>query len=284
VTILEVKKAWSRTGADATTNDGQTFRLTIEEGYQITHSADATDIEIMSANDLPLITSKHPDCYAICKRIGPLSKLGPIYSIVGVGYEGQFGPGQLNDHPINKRPEYTWSDTTSNESIDSDWNGNPIITANGEPIQGGTMEIADQTLTVTRNFALFSPWVTHQYRHSVNSDAFASYPPGTARLVGFSATKEYSNDFEYWSVNARIQFRYPYNTTPARAWWLRVRHEGFQERKNGVIVRALDKRGDPEPRPVMLRLNGTRETNETLAYWLEFQRYQSLPYAALGLL
>ena len=78
-------------------------------------------------------------------------------------------------------------------------------TAAGEPINGVTMEIADQTLTITRNYALFSPWLTHQYRHSVNNDVFASYPPGTARLVGFSAAQQVSENgvWRYWKVNAQ---------------------------------------------------------------------------------
>lgn len=292
MTILEVKKAWSRSGANATTQDGQTLVVSFEEAYQITHSADATEMEIMSASGLPGIATRHPETYAICKRIGPLSRVSPIYSIVGVGYEGQFGPGQLTASPINKGPEYIWSDTTSNEPIDCDWDGKPIATKNGEPLRGLTMELADQTLTVTRNFALFSPWLTHQYRHSVNSDSFASYPAGTARLVGFSATREYSDTFAYWKVNAKIQFRYPYNVTPDKAWYARVRHEGYYERLtvDGVdrVVRAVDKNKEPVTNPVPLKEDGTRFTQEEIdrgeSYWLLFKRYQPLPYSALGLL
>lgn len=287
MTIVSVTKSWSRSSGTGSTTDGQTFTLQFTEGWQVVHSADATDTEILSASGLPLITSKHPHTYAICKKIGPISRLGPIYSIVGVDYDGEIGPGQgLNDNPINKQPEYTWSDTSTNEPIDQDWDGKPIVTVNGEAIHGVTMEIADQTLTVTRNYATFSPWLTHQYRHSVNSDNFASYPPGTAKLVGFSATKEVADSFQYWKVNARIQFRFPYNTTPAKAWYARVRHEGFYERitAGGKPTLAVDEVTKSfTSKPVLLKLDGTRETNSDNAIWLEFKRYQSLPYTALGL-
>jgi hypothetical protein len=35
--------------------------------------------------------------------------------------------------------------------------------------------------------------------------------------------------------------------------------------------------------PVLLKADGTKETDPAAAVWLEFKRYGSLPYAALGL-
>jgi hypothetical protein len=43
-------------------------------------------------------------------------------------------------------------------------------------------------------------------------------------------------DLEYYEVSAVVQFRYPYNTTPARAWWSRWRHEGFLERLGSTVT------------------------------------------------
>jgi hypothetical protein len=37
-------------------------------------------------------------------------------------------------------------------------------------------------------------------------------------------------------------------------------------------------------RPVLLKQDGTVETEKENAFWLEVQRYGSLPYNALGLL
>jgi hypothetical protein len=283
MTILDVKKGWSRTSSQGSSDDGQTYKLSFTEGWQVTHSADASELQILTAPGLPRLRSLYPGTFVPCTNIGPVSKVGPIFSIVMIQYEGEIGPNEMSDSPASKQPEYTWSDTSSNEPIDQDRDGNPIVNVNGEPITGVTMEIADQTLTVTRNYLDFSPWLTHQYRHSVNSDPFAGYPPGTARLVGFSATQEYALGFSYWKVNAKIQFRFPYNTTAEKAWYARVLHEGYYEKIGSELVRAVDDNKEPVAKPVLLKADGTRETDPNNAHWLEFKRYEPLPYSALGL-
>lgn len=284
--IVSVSKSWSRTSSQGSSSDGQNFSMSFTEGWQVVHSADATELEILNAPGLPQVRDFYPNTFVPCTSVGPTSKIGPILTMVIVQYDGEVGPQGAEDPPENKLPEYTWSDSTSSEAIDQDWDGKPIVTKNGEPINGVTMDIADQTLTITRNYTLFSPWLTHQYRHSVNSDTFASYPAGTARLVGFSATNQVSNNgaYTYWKVNAKVQFRYPYNTTAAKAWYARVRHEGFKEKVDGNIVRAVDDYGEPVTKPVLLKADGTRETDPDNAHWLEFKLYPALPYSALGLI
>jgi hypothetical protein len=230
MTINSVVKSWAESQSGYSSEDGKTIKLEFSTGYTVTHTYDTSEVEILTATGLPRVGDLYEGTFAICKKVGPVSKAGPFMSIVLVSYDGEAGPNGLNDNPLNKAPEYTWSDVTTSEPIDQDWDGRPIVTANGEPINGITMELADQTLTINKNFALFSPWITHKYRHSVNSDVFASYPAGTARMVGFSATNENANGFSYWKVNAKIQFRFPYNVLPEFAWYARARHEGFLER------------------------------------------------------
>lgn len=206
--------------------------------------------------------------------------------MVIVSYEGEVGPSSITDSPLNKIPEPVWEDVGSDAAIDSDWDGNPVVTANGEAIHGVTMEIADQVVTIKRNYALFSPWITHQYRHSTNSDSFYNYAAGTARLVGFSATPQKFTAATYWEVVARVQFRFPFRTTPAKAWYARVLHQGLMVKgADGKITRAIDPKTKNETAvPVLLKADGTKETNAANAVWLEFKRYNSLPYSVLGLL
>jgi len=283
VTISSVTRAWSRSSGQGTSDDGNKLTLSFSEGYQVVHTVDTTDLELLKASGLPLIGSLFPGTFAACKTIGPITRIGPIYSIVAVSYEGEVGPN-VDDSPINQPPVYKWTDTTSNEPIDQDWDGNPICTVLGEAIEGVTMDIADQSLSITRNYLLFSPWITHNYRHAVNSDPFANYAPGTARLISFSADSVSNEGFPYWVVNATIQFRFPYNTTPAKAWYARTRHEGYYVKVGNRIVRATDDNKEPTTKPVLLKADGTRELNPANAIWLEWKRYNSLPYSALGLL
>ncbi|AMV30915.1 hypothetical protein VN12_02285 [Pirellula sp. SH-Sr6A] len=284
MSVLSVTQMWSRSGGSASTTNGLDTNTSFTEGYQVVHTYDTTILEVLNATGIPTKGSFYPGTFATCRDVDA-TKVGPLMHIVVAQWEGEAGQFGVADSPVNQLPEIEWGDTVSNEPIDVDWDGNPIVTANGEPIKGATMEIADQTLSVSRNYAAFSPWLTHQYRHSVNSDTFAGYPPGTARLVGFSATfQQSSTSFIYWKVNARIQFRFPYNTTPDKAWYYRTRHEGFRVKIGSDIVRAVDKFQVPVTTPVLLKSDGTLETNPANAHFLEFKRYQSLPYSALGLL
>ena len=86
-------------------------------------------------------------------------------------------------------------------------------------------------------------------------------------------------------MTARIQFRYPYaNTTPAQAWYKRWRHEGLWENLGGIIQRARDNLGQEVTKPVLLKADGTKETDPDAALFIHSQVYGSLPYSGLGLL
>lgn len=358
MTINDVSRMWSRQSGQMESEDGRTFKISFSEGWQVSHSADATETEILTALGLPVWGSQYESTYAYCKKIGPSSRLGPCYSIVQFEYSGATGPSGSNDSPLNKRPTIKWKARRSTEAVDKDWWGRPIQTTNGETIQGVTMDLVDQTLTVERNFSFFSPHILNAYLHSFSSDEFASFSAGCAKLVDYGADLEFTDTFSYWKVNAVIDFRYPYNTIPSRAWHFRSRHEGMYERigsllsfsggagseagghavvnSSGVItavvvtsggkgytsapsvaaadgsgatftatitddrvssvavtaggtgyrtriVRAVDDNKEPTQTPVLLKLDGSRETNPNNALWIETQLYGALPYQALGL-
>ena len=281
--VLNVEKSWSRTGSSYGSQDGYTYTATFSEGYQVIHTIDTTEEQILFATGIPRVGDLYPGTFAICKKVGDVSKVGPLMSIVPVEYDGEVGPGGVVDNPLNHRPKYSWTDAVSNEPIDQDVDGKPICTVNGEPLEGVAMEVADLVLTVQRNFALFSPWLTHQYRHSVSSDTFVSFPAGTARLIAFSADSQDAATFSYWSVTAKIQFRLPYATTADKAWHARVCHKGFKVKVGSQIVPAEGGAGMLSTTPVFLKADGTLETNKDNAIWLYFPRYKPLPYNALGL-
>lgn len=361
MTIVSVDKMWSRDNGTVTSPDGKTRSASFREGWQVVHSVDATQIEVVSATGLPKIGDLYDTTdYIFCTNQNP-QRLGPIMTIVDIEYSGEIGPN--NTSPINTEPIVSWSDAQSTEAIDQDINRRAIVTANGEPITGLTKEVADQVVTINRKFSLFNPFLTSLYRDSVSSDAFMGYPAGTARMIRFAASNVIDNNFGYWDVTASIQFRMPYLTSYSHAWSKRVRHEGFYERigvaitfdntgstargavaaavvAGGVItgiylisggwdystgttvtitapagsgatatcsvnsttgtiqsitvtnggsgytskiVRAVDGHKEPTVKPVLLKSDGTRETNPANAVWLLVPVYSPLPYQALGL-
>lgn len=359
MTIVSVTKAWSKTGSSRGSEDFRNFTATFKEGYQVVHSVDASENEILSSIPVTL-GDYYPGSFAKCTKVGDVSKVGPIFSIVPVEFQGKSGPLGTTDNPLNAPAIIDWDHTTSTEPIDSDVNGMPIVTANGEQITGATMDICDTVLNIQKNFAVFTPWIQQVYLHSVNSDVFASWAPGLGRMKVLKAKEQKANGFSYFSVTASIHFRVPYNTTAERAWWGRSRHEGFYERpavctkitfsggggtgaaavpivdSSGVItgvfvtargsgytsapsvsasvgsgatftanlrgstgqvgsvtvtaggtgykgrVQRAQENGEPTVKPVLLKYDGTRETNPNNAVWIEIEKYKPLPYNALG--
>jgi len=69
-----------------------------------------------------------------------------------------------------------------------------------------------------------------------------------------------------------------------KAWYKRWRHEGLYVLAGGVIRRATDTLGQEVTKPVLLKVDGTQETDPDAAYFFHTQVYGSLPYASLGLI
>ena len=284
MTIQSITRSWSRSTGQVTTDNGYSFRASFSEGWQVVHTVDTNPTEMIDAVALT-VPDTYPGTFVPRKGFGQVQKIGPIYSIVPVNYEGEIGPASTADSPLNRIPEPSWEDVSSECAIDEDWDGNAITTANGELIHGLTMEISDQVVTVQRNYALFNPWLVTAYRHAVNSDFFFDYAPGTARLVGLSATPQLFNAATYWQVTARVQFRYPFRTTYEKAWYARTLHQGLKVKgADGIITHAVDpKTQNLSVIPVLLKADGTLKGPNDPPHYLEFKRYDSLPYAALGL-
>lgn len=286
---MEVTRMWSAYASNLTRSEKKRIRK-ITEGWQIVHATTDSKLEIEAAAGLPVIGELYPGrSFIYCESLD-FKPVSPILTIATANYSGEIGPAGETDSPLNKPPEISWSDVESDEPTDEDFNNQPIVNVNGEPIEGVTMKLADNVVTIKKNFLTFNPYGTAAYRHSVSSDTFLGYPPGTARLIRYSARQVALADDSYWEVTASIQFRLGIRTTNERAWWKRVRNEGYYEKvtdaftSQPILVQATDDNGKPMTRPVLLKSDGTREADPTQAYWLEFQVYDSLPYNSLGLL
>ena len=303
--IIEYSLMWSKPTTSASASDNfRKFQIKLQRAYQCVTSPDETESGVyngtdLQGNQLPQLGARfgldYPFAYADNISI---ERTSPILFIVTVDYTGELGPGDSNNenNPLFAPPRIDWDDVESEQEIDEDFDGNPIQTINGEPIEGVKALIPDQTVAIKRNMLLFNPYVQARYRRAVNSDIFLGWPPGTAKLMKLSASNVPNDQGGYWEVSAQIQFRYPYRTTPEKAWYSRVRHEGYYERVEAIgpgsptrIVRAVDANKEPVTKPVLLNARGFRipgvEPGEVqTAHWLEFKLYDSLPYSALGLL
>lgn len=284
MTVQTATKMWSRHDAGLQSERGQRFKANIREAYQVVCDATDTLRDVSNAPGLPSLGTLYPGFSQIRVTDMAPRQVSPIYWIVEVTYSGNYGPGGVTDSPLNERPQIRFGKIESDEPVDQDYNGAPIVTVNGESIEGVTKKISDVTISIQRNYAGIDLAATYQYLDSVNSDTFLGFAPGVVRLTDFSAEEVYSAEQGgYWRVNAGFQCRWPYNTTPQKAWWARVRHEGFMVNTGSVIQHAVVE-GQPVSKPVLLKSDGTIEPNKNNAIWLEFQLYQPLPYNALGLI
>jgi hypothetical protein len=289
-TVYEVTKMWSRTSSSATaTDNGRGFDISFREAYQVTHDPGTTLLEIYTSgvgpDFMPAINSTYAGTTSVFYDSASPTVVSPIMTIVEYSASGKFGPQGPDDNPLNQPPKIDWTDVETDEPIDVDFDGNPICTINGEPIEGVTTKLADQVVTIQRNYASFSPSVTSAYRRSVSSDQFLGYAAGTAKMIRFSAKEVRGEGLPaYFDVTASIQFRLPYRTTADKAWHARVLNQGFYIKSGSTIIRATDSNGEPTVKPVLLKADGTRETTPASATFLEFRRYGALPYNALGLL
>lgn len=279
MSVINWTQMWSKRGGSLSSEKksaiDQVWALT--EGFQVLAEI-GDDPEVIKIGLGIAIGDAHPTVAGVyVKTISP-EPVGPVFWQVIVSYEGVKSEFAL---------KVSWSDTTTTEPIDRDITGRAIMTVNGEPVEGLSMDVADQIVTIQRPFVSINTYGIAAYRRATNSDTFLGWPPGTARLVGYEASNQfaYGGIQEMWDVTARIQFRQPYaNTTAAQAWYKRWRHEGLYVSLGGIVQRARDAMGQEVTKPVLLKADGTQETDPDAAVFNHSQVYGSLPYSGLGLI
>jgi hypothetical protein len=277
---------WSKTTGSTESPDGRTVIVNRSRAFTCTLSpSDPIDIA-NTAPGLPLVNSIYPGTFFVVCRKLTITRLAPALAMIVADYSGEVGPNESGS-PIDSEVVITWRGAITDEAIDQDINGKPIVTQCGEPIDGITERIPDMVATIERNFITINVPAISAYLKSRSSDQFLGWPAGTARLMEWSASNVFVNGVAgFWKVSATIQFREPYNTTPAKAWYKRVRHEGLMVRATAGAQPqpAFDlKTKSIATRPILLKQDGTRETNPENAFWLEFETTRALPYSALGL-
>ena len=279
---------WSRQSGTAESPDGKQRIVTRQRAFTVViAAADAPD-ECFAASGLPLVGDVYPGTFFVICRNLSYQRISPILCVVTASYSGEIGQGDETSSPVANEVIVTWRNATTDEAIDQDFLGKPIVTKNNEPIEGITERIADQVATIERNFLSINMYAIRQYLRASNSDTFLDWPAGTARLMEYNATNVITDGVAgFWKVSATIQFREPYNTTADKAWYKRVRHEGFLVRDTSGDEPHIAwdaKTKTPVTKPILLKVDGTRETDPDAAVWLEFQTLGSLPYNSLGLI
>jgi len=239
MTVSSVTEMWSRRNGGYEAKDAVATKFVATTAYQVLHDADDDEDTILLDSALPRVHDPHPtkdgaECVKIRREPS-----GPIMSIVTVEWEGDAGDGGTGG-PLDQPPKWVWSNTITTEPVDTDADGVPLTNSNGELKEGFVKEVSDFTLSVQRNFQSINTYALVQYLDSVNSDAWGSpdsiWPAGTATLRTFTAERTLTNANAYYAVNAQIDFRVPYLTIPARAWWYRFRNDGLNVQSGSKVT------------------------------------------------
>lgn len=248
---------------------------------------------------IPADKSPHPYFHGLrCNNVS-VQRRGALHFEVAVSYESP--PYKEPDEngqeqgPLAQPTQINYFSITSEEAIEDDITGKPIVTKNGEPIEGLTRPISDLGIRLQKNFASFDPATFYLYSDCVNSDTFLGFPPGTLRIASIQAdeqfyTDEEGNEIIYFSIQVEIHARKPYQVPAAKSWYKRVRHEGYyikESNSSNKPVRALDNEGMPVSKPVLLDDEGFQlpipaNALTVTADYLLFEVFEQISFASMG--
>jgi hypothetical protein len=297
--VLSCARSWQGIGGSLDT-DGRKASANFQELYQVIHDATDNLVAIINGassigpNPLPRSGDLFDGTDSVFVTSIRPQAIGPIMTAFLVSYQGETGPGGFTNSADEIKAEYRIRSKVTQAEVDEDWEGRAIVTANDEPINGITRDIVDNVLTVKRKFITASAQLSALYAQSTNSDSFSVpgytdvWQPGQAKLVEYDLASSYGEiGSSLVEVTATIELRTPYRTTPDKAWYARVRHQGFVVKvdKGSLTfkVYATDDNKERVTTPVLLDADGYRVESVEDATWLEFQLYGELPYSLLGL-
>lgn len=286
-TVNPATLTWSGSSSTSTLNNNlRTLDYQPVEVYDVTCTPDAIDLDVYTAAGLPVPGQLYHNLPGVFAKGAKATCISPVLWKVAIEYTGFADPTGIQNSPLLIPALLGYDDVETEEEIDEDFDGNPIMTACFEPVRGIKSVFCDRVITIKKNWPVFNDYVASAYRRSVNSDTFLGWPPGTAKMMRLAAQQVKDS---YYEVTAVVQCRIPYRTTAAKAWYARWVHEGFWHKKligsgpEFQIVRALTE-GQPTEEKVLLDANGFRLPDGNTPVWKETKRYNSLPFNALGLL
>lgn len=222
------------------------------------------------------------DQYIIVQNT-PIRRESPISWLVAVNFgSDSFDPSDPTDpgNPLQEPTRVRFLTRKELLEVDEDVNGNAMVTANDEPVTGIRRAFRDLGVVLEKNFATFNPLAIYIYPGSVSTTTFMGFAPGVALCDDLTADPV-TGAFDYYKVRSVVLFRRPLRGTAARAWWDRVRHEGFMVRDiaAGPPKRATDDFGEYKAQKTLLDSDGVETST---AEWLEFENVKSEDLNGMG--
>jgi hypothetical protein len=281
--IVDMILKWS--GDEAEAAQSGTAQLI----WSITVSDPASDTA-ESVKSTATVPTEHPDDPLMFLTSFRVRRLSPIYFELEARYTKDVtGSAGLppTERPVKVTMPPSVSFITTEEPVDVDADGNPLRNVNGEGYDPPcTQEFNDLILTFEKNVASVDYLAYRAVKGSVSSDEFFGFEAGVSRCLDISAMPAQEGDVIFFKQKTVIAFREPLADTPVeKTWWRRNISEGYYEKIDGRIVRALDEDGDEMTRPVLLdNTTGVRIADPTLSQWKYSKKFREVDFADYGII
>lgn len=206
-----------------------------------------------------------------CKQ----NKDAPKMWEITVVYDNSVDPGQGSTNPLERQPIDEWDTEQYQRALEKDVNGRAIVTPAGQPFTPPlTFDDSRPILTYTRNEATYPQKIlTHQ--DAINSDQFLIFPPKTAK-VNIRAMKRWENDVKFYEVKYTFHFRWDgweREGLNSGTWFKLNASDDYQD-----VVKL-----EPGQLPLLLKQDGTVETNPDNASYSKFLGYRLVPFGPLNI-
>lgn len=285
---FDVREKWSASRSGVESKDGRTGSKYDDIVFDVLalNGAFASAELAKYAPGVPVVGAPHPrDAFMRCTN-KEASQIGPLHFEVIAHFEAQsFEP---NKNPLDEPPNVEIFTITTEEEADEDAEGKALVTAVGEPVTGLRREITDLGVNVDKNIPIWAAPQYESYIVATNSASFLGFPKGMVKISNLRTRNINADNFSYAVLSAQFIVRKPYNTTPEKAWYWRFRHQGFYYKGFEILgvpipVHAVDGNGERVTQPVLLKEDGTLETDPDNAHWIERPRYDEADFNNLNL-
>lgn len=162
---------------------------------------------------VPAMWDSHPYDGWLFVKSKDVKTLGATLFEVTCKYDCQVnsipGEEQVPLSPLMEPPEISFSSAGSNDPIDTDAEGLPIVNSAGEaydpPI---TTDHSDTILRITRNELTYDDAAAAAFRDAVNNDVFLGFPAGHVKCTVFTADQMRAAGLIYYRVRYEFRIRY----------------------------------------------------------------------------
>lgn len=214
----DVRKLWSQKDftIDALQGFGSTeyYSVTADTTAELNDDRAVADAVGSNGIQVPALNTSHPanrDLRVAYKSAGP----GLTERIISVRY--QYAPGGIqftpNDNPLTRKPRFSWSRITYQESVGRDIYNNPISNSVGDPVDPPpSITMASRMLTIRRHEQGYKPEISDRFENTVNSvEIMASgrrCPSHTIRVESIIPVGEYTDGAGVLEIEYQLEFKW----------------------------------------------------------------------------